>query len=98
MPKKLELENYELNMLYINKIKVSKEYQNCGIGTYLLENIDKIMYEKLQERFHFAVICPAHYSERKQDLIKLYKKCGFKIYRKSNFMVKKDTWYQPYKQ
>lgn len=97
IPKKNNFESWELNLLYINKIKVKEEYQNCGIGSYFLENIEKLLYEKLHEKCHFIAICPAHYSERREDLKKLYRKYGFRTYRNSEFMVKKNTLYNPYK-
>lgn len=90
-----DLEPYELSMLYIEKLNVDKEFQNLGIGTYLLQNLEEIIASKLYEKYHFAVICPDCKSDRRSDLVKLYRKCGFKTYRKSEFMVKKGTWFFP---
>ena len=92
---KNNLEPYELSMLYIEKLNVKEEFQNLGIGTYLLQNLEEIIASKLYEKYHFATICPDCGSDRYSDLVKLYRKCGFKVYRHSNFMVKRGTWFIP---
>lgn len=91
------LEPYDLSMLYIERLDVDKEFQNLGIGTYLLQNLEEIIASKLYEKYHFAAICPDCKSDRYSDLVKLYRKCGFRTYRKSEFMIKKGTWFIPKK-
>ena len=63
------------NNCYISRLIVHPEYQNQGIGTKLMNNIEKYFADKKVEKYELSTI------EKSKKNIYLYKKLGYKIFK-----------------
>jgi hypothetical protein len=71
-------------IMYINELNIENKYRKCGIGEYLLNNVNKIIYQLFNYEHHVCLI--SKLMQAKSG--KFYKDIGFKPIKGSEFMYR----------
>ncbi|HHX61981.1 MAG TPA: GNAT family N-acetyltransferase [Epulopiscium sp.] len=92
-------------LLYLDKLYIEPKYRNMGIGSYVINEIKELLEYCCQISPDVAVLLPSpqekingkivtikdnkEYDDKKNQLIQLYKSCGFQKIANEDFMFKK---------
>ena len=75
-------------IVYIEDFYINKQFRNCGIGSYILDNIEDILY------FYANTVINISEKNKKKDLImkklvSFYEENGFEFIKNTKYMLKK---------
>lgn len=93
----------ENNIMYIDKMYIEERYRNCGVGTYMIDNINALLRYSLNLEAYVCVLMPypqvkspdgelTHATEDTEEkrfrLIRFYRRTGFSEIKGTQYMFR----------